>query len=192
LQYLRGGSGADLDPILAHNRADLLSLALLTAEAARFLPRVEMDAGDGRRRDLASLADEQLRAARICWQANELQRARALLERCLAGAATPAVRQAARTLLAQLHKRHGEWDPACQLWEAMAADDPALVDPVEELAKVSEHRRRDPLRALAWVDQRLAGPDLDAAARDALLHRRARLARRAGLGVASGGAAPFL
>jgi hypothetical protein len=163
LQYLRGGtapistdSGAQPGRPAESGAPDRRGSALPAA--------VESGAGDGRRRDSASMADEQLRAARICWQANELQRARALLERCLAAAAAPAVRQAARTLLAQLHKRHGEWDPACRLWEAMAADDPALVDPVEETGQGLRASPARPARALAWVDQRLAGPDLDAAA----------------------------
>jgi hypothetical protein len=60
----------------------------------------------------------------------------------------------------------------------MARDEPHLVEPFVELAKVLEHRQHEPARALGWVERRLASPALDDGVRAALLHRRARLLRK--------------
>ena len=176
MQYLRDGRGADLDPILTHNRADLVSLALLTAAASRFLAAVESEVEIPSR--TASHAADQLRAARLYAQVGEREHASRLLERCLAAAPPLDTRQAARGLYARLCKQAGDFERACGLWSQMTDDDPSLVEPVEELAKVDEHRRRDPRAALAWVAQRLGGPSLDVGSRRDLQYRQARLARR--------------
>jgi uncharacterized protein YprB with RNaseH-like and TPR domain len=179
MDYLRRGDGRRLDPVLAHNRADLLSLLLLGSEAARFLARAH-GSGVDRAGDPAERAADRLQAARVLLRSGDERRAADLLDGCLAGAAPPPVRMAARTLLAYIRKRQGDLAAACRLWEEQLRDDPTLVEPVEELAKVDEHRRRDPAAALARVQHRLAGAPLDAGSEAALRHRRARLARKLG------------
>jgi hypothetical protein len=169
--YLRRGDGALLDPVLEHNRRDLVSLLLLAAEAARFLGRAE--------RPEATAAD-RLRAARIRCEAGETAAAEALLGRCLGEEVPEEVRGAAQAFLAAIRKRRGDLAGACELWEALARADPHAIGPFEELAKVAEHRARDPVAALGWVDRRLAAGALDAVSEAALRHRRQRLARKAG------------
>lgn len=182
LDALRTGCGELLDPILAHNRHDLVSLVLLTAAAARFLERAHADSPGAEGGDARAVAADRLRAAHVYLQAGDAISAVSLLERCLGPGVPAAERQGSRALLAQIRKRAGEWDAACALWESMVEDEPQLVEPYEEIAKVWEHRRRDPARALAWVERRLADAGLDAVARDAFAHRRARLERKVGSG----------
>jgi tetratricopeptide (TPR) repeat protein len=191
LDYLRSGDGAILDPVLAHNRADLLSLLLLGAEAGRFLARARSASEERRPRDAEARAADLLVAARVLYRAGEEGGAAELLERCLAGLPAPAVRMAARELLAYIWKRQGSLADACRLWEEQLDDDPTLVAPVEELAKVDEHRRHDLARALARVESRLENAPLDAGSEAALLHRRKRLARKLGLSPSGDAAAPL-
>jgi hypothetical protein len=178
-EYLRQGRGAVLAPVLAHNRTDLLSLALLTAEASRFLECVERPSG-GRGRDPRALAADRLRAARVYLSAGETGRAAALLDACIAESPPGDARCTARSLLGRLRKRQGAWDAAREQWESLLGEAPDLVEPYEELAKVHEHRKRDPGAALAWVERRLAGPPLGPVAAASLARRRARLVRLAG------------
>jgi hypothetical protein len=178
LDALRTGRGELLDPILTHNRHDLVSLVLLTAAAARFLERTCADSPPARREDSQALVADRLRIAHVYVQAGDSATAASLLERCLTTEAAPSERQAGRALLAQIRKRAGEWEAACALWEAMLDEEPHLVEPYEEIAKAFEHRRRDPARALAWVERRLAASALEPAAQAAFSHRRARLERK--------------
>lgn len=189
LDALRTGRGDLLDPILAHNRLDLVSLVLLTAAAARWLERAEPGNPPQSRDALPALAADWLRAAEVHLNAGNTERATELLESCLHPEVPRVARQRGRGLLAQVRKRAGEWQAACDLWQAMATEEPHLVEPYEELAKALEHRRHDPAGALGWVEERLASPGLDAALQAAFLHRRARLQRKlhggGGLGLGS-------
>jgi uncharacterized protein YprB with RNaseH-like and TPR domain len=188
LDYLRRGEGAILDPVLARNRMDLLSLLLVAAEAARFFEHVRRG-GFGVAARGAALAEDRLQAARLLRLEGDTTGAAELLELCLAGTAALPERAAARTLLASLRKREGDLENACRLWEEQLREDPTRVEAVEELAKVEEHRRRDPAAALARVEARLGLGALDAASEAALRHRRARLERKLGRG--QGPFAPF-
>jgi uncharacterized protein len=178
LDALRSGRGELLDPILTHNRQDLVSLALLTAAAAGFLVRTCATPPGGRLAGAADRAADELRAAHVYLQAGDATTAASLLERCVTGARLLAERQAGRAMLARIRKRAGEFAPACTLWEAMLEEEPHLVEPYEEIAKVLEHRRRDPAQALSWVERRLAAATLAPPEVATLTHRRARLVRK--------------
>jgi hypothetical protein len=175
LEYLRGGTANSIDAVLRHNRADLVSLALLAAEAARFLERARTTPppdGEG--------ATDRLRAARLYADSGAELEAAALFATCLGPGAPRPTRQAARAWLARARARAGDAAGACALWQAMLAEEPDLVEPYQALAKTYEHRVRDPARALAWVDERLARAPLAATDAAELAHRRARLARKLG------------
>lgn len=177
LDYLRRGDPAVLEAVLRHNRADILSLQLVTAHVARFLGRVAAGDPGGAR---GATAAEQLCAARVHVAVGEWERAAVLLRACIACGGVADVRQAARALLAQHLKRSGEIEAACELWQAMLAEDPDAIDPYEELAKVFEHRLHDPARAIEWVERRLGGPALGPVEAAQFAHRRQRLARKLG------------
>ncbi len=175
LDYLRTGNSVVLDGVLRHNRVDILSLALLTAEVARFPPRT-----------LAALADpggvaaERLAVARIYDAAGERDTAESLYEACLGAAAPLPVRRGAHQALAKSRKRRGDLLGACALWERMLEAEPDLVEPCEELAKALEHRLAAPGRALERVAARLEGAALGEGERQQLVHRQQRLERKVG------------
>ena len=187
-EYLRSGRPEPLDAILAHNRADLLSLLLLACEASSFVARLvsgqtralgpERSALRAEETQSHLEAEDRLRVAQLLLPAGEPETARALLAASLAGCPLPEVRLQAARLLAAEHKRGGDFDAACALWEEMLAIAPELVEPYEELAKVEEHRHAVPARALRWVEMRLTQAGLGCAQQGALEHRRARLRRK--------------
>jgi uncharacterized protein YprB with RNaseH-like and TPR domain len=175
LDYLRDGAAAAIDVVLRHNRADIVSLALLTAAAARVPARARAEPEAG-----GDAALHRMRVARLYAEAGLQGDAAALFATCLAAEAAPVARQAARAWLARARLQAGDCNGACRLWQEMLEEDPDLLEPYTELAKTLEHRLRDPARALGWVEQRLAGARLAAPDAAQLAHRRARLARKLG------------
>ena len=175
LDYLRGAPATLLDDVLRHNRADLLSLALLATDAARFPARARASGESG-----GDAARDRARVARLYAEAGDTATAGALYASCLVEGAPQAERQAARAWLARQAARAGDAARACALWEAMLAEEPGLAEPYAALAKTLEHRLRDPARALGWVDERLRAAPVAAVEAAALAHRRARLARKLG------------
>lgn len=155
LDWLRHGRIAPLAAVARHNRWDLLSLAALAVPLATTY-----------RDPLATgAAVEAVAAHHLARGAPEL--AYALLAGNQARLAAPA-----RLLLADLHRRRGEWEAACRIWgELGERDEPAAL---EALAKYHEHRRRDPAQALALARRLPPG-----AARE---RRCARLAAKLGGG----------
>jgi uncharacterized protein len=143
--YLRTGDDAGLDEVATHNARDVWSLVGLTAfYGARF---------DQRRATLQ--ADDLPWAARTVRRAGDLPRAAALADLAVArGAGVEALRARA-----EIAKAAGELDRALAAYEAVAAfaSDPSVR---LELAKLYEHHRRDPVRALTMVEQGVAETDV--------------------------------
>jgi uncharacterized protein YprB with RNaseH-like and TPR domain len=130
LRWLRRGEGRGLAAVLAHNRADLLSVAALPALLA-LVHRAPADHGA-----------DLLRIARWRVATGDAAGARSVLAVARADALEPA----ACHLLARLHARAGDWPGALMLWERLAAAGDAGA--MEALAKHFEHRAGDPRRAL--------------------------------------------
>ena len=87
----------------------------------------------------------------------------------------------ARKILSLIHKRHGRWNDAIQIWEAMLLHDPGNFFAVEEMAKYFEHRQRDFKKAIDILNEALSLPHpRTALERDALVYRLKRLKNRAG------------
>src|SRR5574340_876437 len=85
--------------------------------------------------------------------------------------------------LAVLQKRRGDFDQAAPLWEQAAAD--GHIYAFVELAKLHEHKRRDPVAALDWTRRaikQLKHADMPSYVRkhweQELRHRRERLEAR--------------
>ena len=141
LEWLRRGDGGRLGAVLAHNRADLLSVAALPARLAAVHRAPDVHGGD------------VLRIARWRLAAGDSAGARQLL------AAAAALDGPAQHLLARLHLRAGDWRAAVSLWEPLADD--GDVAALEALAKYYEHRAKDPRQALAYARALPAGPDTE-------------------------------
>jgi uncharacterized protein len=169
--YIRRGDAAVLAPVLYHNRIDLLSLACLTARAARLLregPDVALDEGElvALGREYARLGSES--RAEECFR-------RVLAERfCSAECRAEALHGLARLLRRQ--RAHGE---AAALWRELATRaerEPIKREAQEALAIHHEHRTRDLDEARTWaVELGSTGP---LAQRSSAAYRLRRIDRK--------------
>lgn len=186
-RYLETGDASPLEPVLEHNRQDILSMAALLG----FFGRLATDPVEA-----ARSPEELVAVARHLQQVGQRDAAQRCLEAALdrfgPGDASPEPWFAqAVALLARLHRQAGRHALARQAWERLAPHSPeALV----ELAKHDEHRAGDIERARAltlsalallreralrygWLEPGLAG-SRHVAAEAALRHRLARLERK--------------
>ncbi len=161
-EWVRHGRDDELAAVCAHNRQDLLSLAVLPAALHRS------------HNDPASAGADVLACARHQRQALKgeagdrsafeyLARHRPLLE-------TQGLLE-----LARLARRRRRWDLAVELWEQLAAAGVSVA--IEHLAKYYEHEERDLERALEATARLLAGAPCDRDHRRRAARLRARLAR---------------
>jgi len=131
-EYLHRGRTERMAAVLAHNRDDLVSLALA-------LPALDAVYGD----PLAAGAD--VRQVAACHRrSGRGDQALTLLETAEAG-----LNDAGRLDLAEHLRRVGRWEKACAIWEEQAGR--GCMYSMERLAKYHEHVRRDWLRALAFA-----------------------------------------
>lgn len=142
--WLRGASAELIEPIFAHNRQDVLSMARLIDRFERILEDGgELDPLDrfGRARFLQARGfhDEAVQEYRHLWQAG------------MPGAHRGAV----GLRLARLLRRRGRWQEAqevlAECWRTQCHPYPAAI----ELAKLLEHQARDPVAALRVVAEAL-------------------------------------
>ena len=176
-RFLRSGDARPLEPVLEHNRIDLVSLAAVTARAARLA-----QAGHDDCRDSA----EALALGRIYERASLPERAEACYVRA-AGSGDLDVRGEALYRLALRCRRDRRFEDAASHWRAIVALTEArgrrrgnLAElrqhAVEALAIHHEHRDRDLLSARELA--RFALEEGDARRADGLRHRLARLDRK--------------
>jgi hypothetical protein len=176
--FLRTGDATPLEPVLEHNRLDLVSLAALTSRALRLLA----DAPHGAERPRESLG-----LARIFERVGLLDRAEQCYERAVALTAGSwhdddefVAGEALRGLALRCRRaaRHAE---AAAHWEALTrlGRCPAALrrEALEALAIHHEHRSRDLERARAYAEQsghlaRVAWEQEDAVRRLARLRRK--------------------
>jgi uncharacterized protein len=178
-RYLRDGDPQPLLPVLAHNEADIVSLAALLIHLGQLAgpdgPAAYPELPGADRYGLATLQAALGRP----------EASIAALRAALADPALPApLRRAARLTLALALKRARRWEEAAPLWRDLIrtearrkAPDPW---PYIELAKYQEHIARDYPAAIATVEAVLALLTLRGVAvgRDELLYRLARLQRK--------------
>jgi uncharacterized protein YprB with RNaseH-like and TPR domain len=143
-RFLRSGDASPLEPVMEHNRMDLVSLAALTARVMALV-----DGGSDACRD----GWERLALGRLLLRIGDVPRALA----CFESAATDSVRQVRAEALARIaahyrrERRHAEAAEAWQQVFALAAEPVentsrlgALArDAAEALAVHREHRARD-------------------------------------------------
>src|SRR5579864_1340 len=136
--YLRGGPPEPLVPILHHNQMDLRGLAALAARTLALLGNPETQGQDGL---------ELFGVSRICERRGDAARARKLYEQSITHTLPRETGRAARSSLARLAKRDGDFDLARLLWEGMLGNSREGFEAYEQLAIYFEHRARDPRRA---------------------------------------------
>lgn len=180
--FLRSGNASPLEPVLEHNRLDLISLAAVTARAFAL--------ADGCP-DRSSEARECLGMARLFDRASMEAESRAWFERALAltdrswHAEDAFVRCEALRALAVDARRSGRHGDAVRHWEAITRMSrcPAglLREALQALAIHHEHRSRDLTRARAFAQasrRLVAAPGSQAAIDQRLARIDRKLVRR--------------
>jgi len=182
-QFLRSGDPRPLEPVLEHNRLDLVSLAAVTARAIR-LAEEGVDAC----RD----ASEALALGRVYERSGEVARAEGCY-RHAAGADELEVKGEALYRLGLRHRRERRFDEAAELWRVLLtlgsgrsrttpATEALRQFAAEALAIHQEHRAKDYLaaRELAMfaLEEISDAPGRRARGKDGLRHRLARLDRK--------------
>lgn len=171
--YLRSRDVASLEPVFAHNRMDILSLARLAALVHGW--EMGLDRPDDTI-DALALALHRLR--RFAGD-DTLETLRALLH---ASIAPSDLRLRALRELSQCLKRARRYADAADEWRRALRDPSRAIRmyAAEELAKYLEHRERDHAAALAIAHAAVEGALLarDAEALAAFRHRASRLERK--------------
>jgi uncharacterized protein YprB with RNaseH-like and TPR domain len=138
--FLRTGDQPSVEPVLEHNRRDLVSLAALLSHALWLVaegPEACREPG------------EQLALGRLYERAGDHERARQSFEMAARGVGDPEVRREALARLATSLRREARYDEAAQAWEGLLAvprrDGASALDAManQALAVHHEHRRRD-------------------------------------------------
>jgi uncharacterized protein YprB with RNaseH-like and TPR domain len=173
--YVRSGNARALEPVLEHNRLDLLALALVTAHASQLL-----EGGPG----AARTPREALGMGRLYERAGLASEARAAFDRAAQMPRADSVtRAAALRAYAVLSRRHRLYEDAAAAWRRLLdlRGCPAAVsrEATEALAVHHEHRLRDPFAARTFALQSMSLPQTPAR-REAVQHRLARLNRKLG------------
>jgi uncharacterized protein YprB with RNaseH-like and TPR domain len=189
--FLRSGDARPLQPVVEHNRLDLVALAALTARASALL--ADMPPTSAEPRECLGLGRLLERAGRAD-QAELYYRRAADLAAASWHAGDDEVRVAALHALALRCRRSGRYPDAAAAWEAITRArrcPPALMrEALEALAIHHEHRSHDLDQAWLFAERtrRVAGvyPDID--------RRLARIGRKLGARGRDGGArdAPLL
>lgn len=171
-RYLRNRDPGPLVPVFFHNLLDILTLATLPVHLAGLLDHPEPDP-----EDLPALG-------RIYHAHGDLESAERLFAQVLEGSGGEAERCQVMLNLARIYKGQDRQVEAERLWLALIEEPEFHLEPYEELAKLYEHETREPARALEVVDLALKRlPSYPEKPREALEHRRERLARKAKRGV---------
>ncbi|MCL6637391.1 MAG: ribonuclease H-like domain-containing protein [Alicyclobacillus sp.] len=153
--YLAGAGVDALEPVFAHNAADVCSLVVLWAAVCRVLAGEETPQTAAGWVGLAQWYER--------WETYELA------DRCYAQASLCHDEQGrARWLYSLFLKRQRAWLEAVKLWHELAEELPQAVPPAVELAKWYEHHAADLATACHWAKAALAraqGPFHAAASR---------------------------
>ena len=174
--YLRGGPIEPIAGIFRHNQMDLRGLAALTGRIFSLLSGKDgiggaSEGGRGRPSDPI----EVLGLSRLLRKRGESARAGELYEAALAGGLPGSIERLAQRELAQLAKRHFDYQRAVCLWNALRmqgaigseerasalAEDErkaaeCAIEAAEQLAIHYEHRSRQPRLALEMVRSAIA------------------------------------
>jgi uncharacterized protein len=174
-EFVRSGNAAVVEPVLLHNRLDLMSLAALTWLAQRLV-------SEGA--DAAEDACECLALGRLYERAGEPARAEAAYRRATSHlVGDRASRETALHALAVLLRRSRRHAEAAEAWHELLAlghgRSAAAREAIRSLAVHHEHRARDLEAARAYALRQLQA-ERDPDRREAVRYRLARIERKIG------------
>lgn len=174
--YLQNRDETLLYPILNHNRDDILSLYQLTVIATDLLKQCD-SAGHNDDDLLLSIAEIYFNN---CQFADSLN----ILERINPNFASEDTLKRANHIKALVYKRQGKWNKAVTAFAELHKLAPEMYSTIE-LAKLYEHKFKDPQKALEILSQAESYLEFlaclgegDNRLSEALLHRKNRLRRK--------------
>jgi uncharacterized protein len=142
-EYLRTGNARGLQPVFFHNAMDIVTLALLTLEAANVTHPERLE--DGCSAALHSL--DLFSLSRIFERAGDTAKSVAACRRALSAGVPESIEPRVLWHLALQHKRRREYELAVEIWREISTREcEYVVSALEQLAMHYEHRARD-LRA---------------------------------------------
>ena len=144
--FVRYGRAEPLVAVFEHNQMDLLGLAGLSGRVLSLLGE-EAASDDGL---------ELYGVSRLCERRGQTKRARRFYERSITSMLPSETDRAARTALARLAKRDGDFACARELWESARGNSRAGYEAYEQLAIYLEHEAREPRQALETARLALA------------------------------------
>ncbi len=134
-QYLQTGNFELIEPILYHNKEDILSLlGVVIIGAHIFSEDPELCVGDGM---------DFYGAGKVMENVGDVERSVQFFQRALGGNLSDEVTLEAKKRLSSHFKRNEEWEKAVPLWEEMTSSrvvTPAQLYSFRELAMYLEHR----------------------------------------------------
>lgn len=164
--YEREKDASVLDPVLKHNRLDVLDMACL----ARVLGAV-VTAAENRPKDNLALSH----AGKMHYRKGNLRLARKCLETASAeGPCEPDK----RALLAQVMRRQGDWEGAKKIWEELTGSGLGTAEDYLWLARYHELVMGDLQKSLEIVEQAISRFGSGSPVPEPLQKRKARLLRR--------------
>ncbi len=134
-EFLRTGDRELIEPILHHNRLDILSLA--------FVAQIILGALDAPRQAPFCHGEDWFGLGTLFEKHRRMKDAAYCLERAMEIGLPDEARARCMRLLSLAHKRRGDWDGAVRLWSEEGGDESHMLFALEELAKYYEHRTRD-------------------------------------------------
>jgi uncharacterized protein len=186
-EFVRSGNAALVEPVLLHNRLDLMSLAALTWRAQRLVCEGPDAAEDAR--ECLALGQLHERAGDSAAAEEAYRRAASHL---LGDRASREAALHALAVLLRRGRRHGE---AAGAWQALLAlghgRTAAGREAIQALAVHHEHRARDLGAARAFALRQLQAEG-DPERREVVRYRLARLDRKLGRSAPEPAAAPLL
>ncbi|MBQ8082344.1 MAG: ribonuclease H-like domain-containing protein [Clostridia bacterium] len=166
-RYLQNGMFGELEPILQHNAQDIRSLPLLLSELIRIYS--------------APLSASHLHDIYSVGRVLEKRGQYRLAHKCYRAADAGSLSRLSRLSLADSLKRLRQYEQAAAVYQQMIADGQCDLLPYVELAKIYEHRLREPQTALTLTRKALLLADpRDENTMEALQKRLLRLFQKTG------------
>ncbi len=164
--FLRSQSFSLIDPVVEHNAMDLVGLAAVVLLGALYLDDYSLT-GDG---------GEIFGLGRLCERAGLLEKAEGFYRVVREVSSRSAVGTLAAQRLSALMKKKKLYGEALELWQQLAdASDPQAQ---HEISVHYEHRERDYVMALTYVEKALSGGGLSPARQQEMEKRLKRLQQK--------------
>ena len=164
--FLRSQDFSLIEPVMEHNAMDLVGLAAVVLLGLRYLEDYSLTADGG----------EILGLGMLCERAGLLERAEGFYRAAGESGSRGEVQNLAMRRLSVLLKKKKLYGEALELWQQLAAADDLQAQ--REISVHYEHRERNYVLALSYVEKALSGGSLSPARQQELEKRLERLRKK--------------